>query len=41
MEPEVANLIAGTSNNFEKSTAFRLSELEEFLKRKMVPVESV
>jgi len=41
MEPEVANLIAGTQANFEKPTAFRLNELEEFLKRKMVPVESV
>lgn len=41
MEPEVANLIALTQTNMEKPTAFRLSELEEFLRKKMVPVESV
>ena len=40
MESELAALLAASQTNINKPTAFRLKELEEFLRTRIVPVES-
>ena len=41
MESELASLLAPSQTNLNKPTAFRLGELEEFLRKKIIPVESM